>query len=159
MQQRFSIPLRYHTVLRKRRLLLVNFHGGKLQDLKSKAGFHQSQYHAVALTSILLPPVVFSGLLFALWTWKCFMMVMFQNKIIYMPGIPPNARRETISDYSRQCLGIKWQEERTQAIDGTEIVMAVASIGDDQEQANVRCSAPTYILYFQGTKHHYLIYK
>jgi hypothetical protein len=54
--------------------------------------------------------VVFGGLVVALWTWKCFMMVVFQNKIIYMPGLPPNARRERIEDYKNQCGGIEWRE-------------------------------------------------
>jgi hypothetical protein len=30
------------------------------------------------------------------------MMIVFQNKIIYMPGLPPNARKETIADYKNQ---------------------------------------------------------
>jgi uncharacterized protein len=38
------------------------------------------------------------------------MMVVFQNKIIYMPGLPPNARRERIEDYKNQCGGIQWRE-------------------------------------------------
>lgn len=38
------------------------------------------------------------------------MMVVFQNKIIYMPGLPPNARGERIEDYKNQCGGIQWRE-------------------------------------------------
>jgi len=49
-------------------------------------------------STFLLPPVVFVDLLGALWAWTCMMMVVFQNKIIYMPGIPLNARRERIAD-------------------------------------------------------------
>ncbi|KAG7116760.1 Lysophosphatidylserine lipase ABHD12 like protein [Verticillium longisporum] len=70
---------------------------------------------------------MFVGLLGSLWVWKCMMMVVFQNKIIYMPGLPPNARRERIEDYARQCGGISWQARRIRAAD-----------------------APVYILYFQG---------
>jgi hypothetical protein len=62
------------------------------------------------IPTVFLPPVVFGGLTIALWTWKCFMMVVFQNKIIYMPGLPPNARRERIEDYKNQCGGIQWRE-------------------------------------------------
>uniref|UniRef100_L2G8G3 Alpha beta superfamily n=1 Tax=Colletotrichum fructicola (strain Nara gc5) TaxID=1213859 RepID=L2G8G3_COLFN len=62
--------------------------------------------------AFLLPPLYFTGLLLALWTWKCFMMVVFQNKIIYMPGLPPTARRERIEDYEKQCWGVRWEEKR-----------------------------------------------
>ncbi|KUJ08833.1 alpha/beta-hydrolase [Mollisia scopiformis] len=75
-------------------------------------------------------------------------MVVFQNKIIYMPGLPPNARREKIEDYKNQCGGIQWREERTVAADGTRISLCVA---------NVNCELDTdlpvktvYVLYFQG---------
>jgi hypothetical protein len=36
------------------------------------------------ITAVLTPPAVFGGLLITLWTYKCIMMVVFQNKIIYM---------------------------------------------------------------------------
>lgn len=80
------------------------------------------------IPTVLLPPTVFAGLVVALWTWKCLMMVIFQNKIIYMPGLPPNARRERIEDYKNQCVGIQWREERTTAADGTQISLCVASV-------------------------------
>lgn len=94
---------------------------------------------------VLLPPVVFGGLVVALWTWKCIMMVMFQNKIIYMPGLPPNARRETIQDYENQCNGIKWTEEKTVASDGTQISLCVASVDTVPNPTRT-----VYILYLQG---------
>ncbi len=47
------------------------------------------------------------------------MMVVFKNKIIYMPGLPPNARWEKIADHASRCGGIQWKEERTKAADGT----------------------------------------
>lgn len=82
----------------------------------------------IDIPTVLLPPVVFSGLVIVLWTWKCFMMVVFQNKIIYMPGLPPNARRENVADYKNQCSGIQWQEERIKSADGTRISLCVASV-------------------------------
>lgn len=100
------------------------------------------------IPTVLLPPVVFGGLLIALWTWKCFMMVVFQNKIIYMPGLPPNARREKIEDYTSQCGGIQWREERTVAVDGTQISLCVVSVICGQD-ATVPAKN-VYILYFQG---------
>ena len=40
-----------------------------------------------SIPAVLLPPTVFCGLLVTLWTYKCLMMVIFQNKIIYV-GCP-----------------------------------------------------------------------
>lgn len=74
-------------------------------EVRQRRGFAE-------IPTILLPPVVFGGLVVALWTWKCLMMVIFQNKIIYMPGLPPNARGERIEDYKNQCGGVGWKEVR-----------------------------------------------
>ncbi|ETS82158.1 hypothetical protein PFICI_07160 [Pestalotiopsis fici W106-1] len=70
------------------------------------------------LEGLALAPLYFGGLFVALWTWKCCMLVTFQNKIIYMPGLPPNARSEKIEDYASRCAGISWREERIRAADG-----------------------------------------
>lgn len=97
------------------------------------------------IPTVLLPPVVFSGLVVALWTWKCAMMVVFQNKIIYMPGLPPNARREKISDYSNQCMRLEWTERRIRSEDGTKISLCVSEVETAQSPVKT-----VYILYFQG---------
>ncbi|EPE30758.1 alpha/beta-Hydrolase [Glarea lozoyensis ATCC 20868] len=102
----------------------------------------------VEIPAVLLPPVVFTGLVFCLWTWKCFMMVIFQNKIIYMPGIPPNARREKISDYKNQCAGIQWREEKIRSLDSTPISLCVASV--ESNAVDFQRRKDVYILYFQG---------
>jgi hypothetical protein len=109
-------------------------------DIRQRRGFAN-------VPTGLLPPLVFGGLVIALWAWKCFMMVLFQNKIIYMPGLPPNARRETIADYKNQCGGIQWREERTKAEDGTRISLCVASVDSGPVS---RTSRRVHILYFQG---------
>lgn len=116
---------------------------------------HKRQFQAEAL---YLPPLVFTGLLVALWTQKCLAMVIFQNKIIYMPGLPPNARRERIEDYAKQCYGVRWEEKRVQAADGTDLALCVASVtstGDEKTTSpDVAPSVPSiYILYFQGPPH------
>ncbi|KAL2023485.1 hypothetical protein VTK56DRAFT_2481 [Thermocarpiscus australiensis] len=111
---------------------------------------------SIHISTVLLPPLVFSGLLVALWTWKCMMMVLFQNKIIYMPGLPPNARRERIADWASLCGGIQWCEERTVAEDGTDLAMAIATVNFPQKgrPAATRPEEPpaahVYVLYFQG---------
>ncbi|OAA56073.1 hypothetical protein ISF_07671 [Cordyceps fumosorosea ARSEF 2679] len=37
-------------------------------------------------------------LFIALWCWKCTMLVVFQNTIIYNPFLPPDARRLEIAE-------------------------------------------------------------
>lgn len=108
-----------------------------------------------------MPPLYFTGLLGALWLWKCMMLVVFQNKIIYMPGMPPNSRRETIADYASECRGIQWHEKRTRAADGTSLALAVANAHSKGEEANKGSGAGkesvaghVYILYFQGLFQH-----
>lgn len=78
------------------------------------------------------------------------MMVIFQNKIIYMPSVPPFSRSESIEDYAKQCGGIKWKEERIMAADGVEIALAVASINGIKEEMRKEASHVA-IVYFQGS--------
>lgn len=105
------------------------------------------QFH---LEGLALAPVVFSGLFVSLWTWKCLMMVTFQNKIIYMPGLPPNARWEKISDYASRCGGLQWREERVRAADGTDLALCVTDVDLGRNQASTPPDKDFYILYFQG---------
>ncbi|KAI1378574.1 alpha/beta-hydrolase [Hypoxylon crocopeplum] len=105
------------------------------------------EYHVEGL---MLAPVVFSGLFVALWTWKCLMLVTFQNKIIYMPGLPPNARRETLEDYTSRCAGVRWREERVRAADGTDLALCVTDVDLGPSAASTQPGVAFYILYFQG---------
>ncbi|KAH7375217.1 Alpha/Beta hydrolase protein [Plectosphaerella cucumerina] len=103
--------------------------------------------------ALWLPPVMFVGLLGALWVWKCIMMVIFQNKIIYMPGMPPNARRERIADYASRCGGVRWEERRVKAADGTDLALCVARVeatGAAPATSPAAAATPVYVLYFQG---------
>ncbi|KAK5632630.1 hypothetical protein RRF57_008344 [Xylaria bambusicola] len=97
-----------------------------------------------------LAPFVFGGLLVSLWTWKCFMMVVFQNKIIYMPGLPPNSRWEKINDYRDRLGGISWREERIRAADGTALALCVTDLDLGSEKDAQLPDTTFYILYFQG---------
>ncbi|KAI1353424.1 Alpha/Beta hydrolase protein [Xylaria sp. FL0043] len=104
----------------------------------------------VHLEGLALAPVVFGGLLVSLWTWKCFMMVVFQNKIIYMPGLPPNSRWEKIEDYRHRLANISWREERVRAADGTDLALCVADLELGSENESRSPTTAFYILYFQG---------
>ena len=87
---------------------------------------------------------------------KCVMMVVFQNKIIYMPGLPPNSRQERIEDYASLCGGIEWTTERTVAEDGTNLALAVTTVPLPQgrrpaaAKSDIPAAAHVYVLYFQG---------
>ena len=129
-----------------------------LLRLDPRHGHAHGQRRLVHVETLLLPPVVFTGLLAALWVFKCTMMVVFQNKIIYMPGLPPNARHERIEDYASECGGVQWHEKRTSAADGTELGLAVASLDSAGRRTSSSISLGAgmpaqhlYILYLQGS--------
>ncbi|KAJ9657746.1 hypothetical protein H2201_008059 [Coniosporium apollinis] len=73
-------------------------------------------------------------------------MVLFQNKIIYMPSVPPFSRREKIADYANICKPITWEEKRIRSLDGTEIALCVGGIKGSEESSN----REVIVLYFQG---------
>ncbi|KAI1298237.1 Alpha/Beta hydrolase protein [Xylaria venustula] len=102
------------------------------------------------MEGLALAPVVFGGLFVSLWTWKCIMMVVFQNKIIYMPGLPPNSRWEKIDDYRDRLGKIAWREERIRAADGTDLALCVADLDLGSDRGSHPPETTFYILYFQG---------
>ena len=86
------------------------------------------------------------------------MMVVFQNKIIYMPGLPPTSRSERIANWESMCGGVKWVEDKTVAADGTELALAVTTVPLPKGRQSVVTAAASekapaahvYVLYFQG---------
>lgn len=106
----------------------------------------QRQFH---LHPLAAAPLLLTGLFVALWTWKCTMLVLFQNAIIYNPFMPPNARSMRIEEFARQCGGVQWREQRIRSLDGTEIALCVSQHPQD---ATIGASSAreVYILYFQG---------
>lgn len=103
-------------------------------------------YGTPALVTALTPPAVFVGLVLALWAYKCLMMVVFQDKIIYMPSVPPFSRRETLCTYQKACGRVQWREEQIESTDGTRLAICVAQV------ASAAAPAPQHliVLYFQG---------
>ena len=113
-------------------------------------------FSAPALSTIVLPPAVFGGLLLILWTYKCMMLVLFQHKIIYMPYLPPFARSESLSDYASQCGNVHWREEQTRARDGTRLALAVGQVketrsGDNDAKDIAVEERDIAVIYFQGS--------
>ena len=97
-----------------------------------------------------MPPLIFSGLLVGLWTWKCMMMVAFQNMIIYNPFLPPNSRSMRIAEFQKQCGGIEWREMRIKSLDDTEIALCIADGMSSKLPKDAVPKKSVYILYFQG---------
>lgn len=100
-----------------------------------------------SLPTVLIPLVVFLGLLISLWTYKSIMTVISQDKITYMPYMPPYARPEKTADYAVVCKPVEWREERLRSIDGTRISLCVGSVAHQQDVGSER---QTVICYFQG---------
>ena len=92
------------------------------------------------LHTALWPPLVFGELLLALWAYKvdtlscglillqCLMLIIFQNKLIYLPYIPVGARKETIQEYRTQLLGFDWTTSEVRTPDGKSLSTCVAKI-------------------------------
>lgn len=99
------------------------------------------------ISTALAPPAIFFGLFITLWCWKCTMLVLFQNTIIYNPFLPPNARSLQISDYAKHCGGIKWREETIRSLDGTQIALCTSEVSTSAPGTQ----RPVYILYMQGS--------
>lgn len=116
-----------------------------------------------SVPAVLLPPVVFTGLLITLWTYKCLMMIIFQNKIIYMPSMPPFSRSEKVEDYAGSCKPVIWTEHSIRSEDGTPLKLLEGQIPhqqqsgvavDDNDNNNTASITPRYqhvvTIYFQG---------
>lgn len=89
----------------------------------------RSFYVPMALIVLL----VFTGLLVSLWAWKCVVVVIFQDKIIDMPSMPPFSRSVKIAGYEAVCRSVVWREERVKSGDGVEVALAVGG-RDGREQ-------------------------
>lgn len=75
------------------------------------------------------------------------MMVVFQNKIIYMPSMPPFSRSEKIVEFERECKPVVWRVERIESADGVEVALAVGSVPAD---AGMEENGHVVVVYFQG---------
>ncbi|KAK5113980.1 hypothetical protein LTR62_003103 [Meristemomyces frigidus] len=80
------------------------------------------------------------------------MTVVFQERIIYMPYMPPGARSEKIDDYAAVCLPVVWQEERIRSGDGTKISLCVGRLHLEERIPPHRHEEDEglVICYFQG---------
>lgn len=79
------------------------------------------------------------------------MMILFQNKIIYMPNIPPFSRTETVVDYASLCRPVQWKEDSLVTADGVKLSLAIGGVSRDYygEEGEME-EEDVVILYFQG---------
>lgn len=92
------------------------------------------------LQSAFWPPLLVVNLLVALWAYKvcdkemrlntvqCLTLIIFQNKLIYLPYLPLGARKETIQEYESQLLGFDWTTTKVKTRDGRKLSTCVAEI-------------------------------
>lgn len=135
-------------------LLPQRSRGGLESSVVSRLSYQQCRTLSTGIVpSFLVPPAVFVGLVAVLWFYKCCMMVLFQNKIIYMPSVPPFSRSEKIADYARTCAPAEWREQRIRSLDGTEIALCVGSVRGTrqkvEEMGGTRAKG-IVVVYFQG---------
>ena len=81
------------------------------------------------------------------------MLVVFQNKIIYMPSNPPFARSEKVADYAAQCRPVVWVEHVVVARDGVRVKLLQGAIHDrdlDGVGGREQKQKQVMVLYFQG---------
>lgn len=114
---------------------------------RSHHGYIARRTLFAGVSPFILVPSVFVALLLGHWLHKCLLMVLFQNKIIYMPFLPPGSRRERLQDYARSCGPVAWTEQHIKSLDGTRIALAIGKL--DQERAE-ETRKQKIILYFQG---------
>jgi uncharacterized protein len=150
------MPLRRITChLRRRALHLYSVPSAGLLSHRHSRGWPETKLICLTqrrnlllsgLPTAIIPPVVFVGLVITLWTYKCIMMVLFQNKIIYMPSMPPFSRSEKIADYERQCMPVIWERKVIHSLDGTNISLAIGNL----PAPSVDGKKQVILLYFQG---------
>ncbi|RDW61176.1 alpha/beta hydrolase [Aspergillus mulundensis] len=111
-----------------------------------------------SIPTILIPPAIFIGLLVALWTWKCFWIIMLQDKLLYLSWLPPLSRSEKIKDYKREFRGVRWSESFIRSGDGTRLAICKGRLpssarsvkNGDGGSGPTKKKVKVVICYFQG---------
>lgn len=106
-----------------------------------------------SIPPILYPPAIFVGLLLGLWTWKCFWIIVMQNKLLYLSWLPPFSRSDKIAEYETECRPAQWHEKQIRSLDGTKLAVCEGFIPSKDNQKPVIAGKKTrsvVICYFQG---------
>lgn len=105
------------------------------------------------LPTVLIPPAIFLSCFVGLWSYKIIMTIVFQNKFIYMPYMPPFARSEKIDDYAAACRPVQWEEKRIRSLDGTRISLCLGSPPPQDTKSREALETTrrrVVVIYFQG---------
>ncbi|RAH87263.1 alpha/beta-hydrolase [Aspergillus japonicus CBS 114.51] len=102
-------------------------------------------FFTTSLPPILIPPTIFLGLLLGLWTWKCFWIVLLQDKLLYLSWLPPLSRSETITAYEPECRPVQWTTQQIRSLDGTKLTVCEGRLPRRQPPEKT-----VVICYFQG---------
>lgn len=78
------------------------------------------------------------------------MMIIFQNKIIYMPGMPPFSRSEKVEDYANACKPVLWTEHAIESGDETQLKMLEGKISTSNSATGDITGRNVVVIYFQG---------
>ncbi|EAW12300.1 alpha/beta hydrolase [Aspergillus clavatus NRRL 1] len=139
-----------HTIISKQRTR-------KLTDHKVRSPSRRATSRGLltsAIPTALIPPLIFTTLLLGLWTWKCFWIVLMQNKLLYIAWLPPFARSEQIADYASECRPVTWTQKPIRSLDGTTLAVCEGRIrAPVSAPAGRQGTHPTkrvVICYFQG---------
>ncbi|KAJ5378941.1 hypothetical protein N7509_012060 [Penicillium cosmopolitanum] len=136
-----------HTRARKRACLESKTLASKFEKVK-----HSRSLFTEAIPPALLPPAIFTGLLLGLWTWKCFWIIVMQNKLLYLSWLPPFSRSDKIEDYLAECKPVQWEEKRIQSLDGTNLAVCEGRISAQKDLSTIepKRKKSVVICYFQG---------
>ncbi|CAI7646447.1 unnamed protein product [Penicillium manginii] len=136
-----------HTRARKRKCLDL-----KILNTNSEKAKYSRSIFTEAIPPALLPPAIFIGLLLGLWTWKCFWIIVMQNKLLYLSWLPPFSRSDKIEDYLPECKPVQWEEKRIQSLDGTNLSICEGRIPAQKDRNHMESKRKKSIIicYFQG---------
>lgn len=82
----------------------------------------------VMIPQLFVPPAMFVGMLLTLWAWKCFWIIVMQDRLMYMSWMPPFSRSENMDDYEIECRPVQWQESYFRSLDGTKLAICIGTI-------------------------------
>lgn len=136
-----------HTWARKRTCIVSNKPVSRFERTRLSRTFFTE-----AIPPVLLPPAIFTGLLLGLWTWKCFWIIVMQNKLLYLSWLPPFSRSDKISDYLAECKPVQWEEKQIRSLDGTKLAVCEGRIqpSEGQNSTASKSNKSVVICYFQG---------
>lgn len=95
-------------------------------------------------------------------------MVVLQDRIIYMPSMPPFARRERVEDYcpsggkvgdGGRGRGVRWVVEGVRSGDGVEVRVVVGGVGGGEGQdGRGGRRRNVVVVYFQGCVFYFILF-